>query len=469
MRPELSDYATIEWERVLVLEQDATRAPRLGAILSARGNDCIVAASVEQAVDCLSSEGLDLVIANVSGSESVELCRRALEARPDVPVIVLDDTGLVQMAVDAMRAGAYDYLTLPVDDRVLGLAIQGALEHRRLRRDVARLRRVVGEMGGVDLIGASDVMRALRSAVERVAPTDATVLIGGESGTGKEVVARALHAGSRRANAPFVAVNCAALPESLLESELFGHTKGAFTGATSVTKGLFMRAAGGTLLMDEVADMPVGLQPKLLRVLQDRRVRPVGGEREVPVDVRIMAATNRDLRALVAEGLFRQDLFHRLNVIEIELPPLRARGTDLVLMARHCLDRLAERGRAEPLRLTPAAARALLAYDWPGNVRELENCMERAVALAKGPRIEADDLPAHVREVRERRSVISAKDPTELVPLEEVERRYVLRVLSAVGGNKSLAAQILGVDRKTLYRRLDAYRMAETELPPAPA
>jgi two-component system response regulator HydG len=425
-----------------------------------------VVVSVSGAVERLATEGLDVVIANVPGTEVLELCRRARETCPDVPVIVVGDSGVVPVAVAAMRAGAYDYLEPPLDDRGLGRAIQRALEHRRSNRDLSRLRRTVGGMGGGDLVGESRAMRALRSAVRRIAPTEASVLIGGESGTGKEVVARALHAGSRRSAAQFVAINCAALPESLLESELFGHTKGAFTGATSAARGLFVRADGGTLLLDEVGDMPMGLQPKLLRVLQERKIRPVGADRELPVDVRILAATNRDLRALVAEGRFREDLFHRLNVIELDLPPLRTRGRDLLLMARDYLNQLATRAKVRPLELTPAAINALLAYDWPGNVRELQNCMERAVALTTGPLIDADDLPERVRRGRERWSASGAHDPRALLPLRDVERRHVLSVLAAVGGNKSLAALILGMDRKTLYRRLEVYRTQDATLPP---
>jgi two-component system response regulator HydG len=283
------------------------------------------------------------------------------------------------------------------------------------------------------------------------------VLITGESGTGKEVVARALHRRGRRKNGPFVAVNCAALPETLLESELFGHARGAFTDARSARSGLFVQANGGTLFLDEITEMPLALQPKLLRALQERVVRPLGGEGEVPFDVRLVTATNRDLETAVEEGRFRGDLFFRVNVIHVPLPPLRARGGDILLLAQRFLGEYGARSSKQVTGLSPQAAERLLAYSWPGNVRELENCIERAIALAQHDHILPDDLPEKVRAYRRSHVLVASDDPAELVPLEEVERRYILRVMEAVGGNKSQAAQVLGLGRKTLYRKLEAY------------
>jgi two-component system response regulator HydG len=283
------------------------------------------------------------------------------------------------------------------------------------------------------------------------------VLITGETGTGKEVVARALHRRGRRRERPFVAVNCAAMPEPLLESELFGHARGAFTDARTARTGLFVQAHGGTLFLDEIADLPLGLQPKLLRALQERTVRPVGADAVVPFDVRLVTATNRDLESAVEERRFREDLYFRINVIHIELPPLRARGSDVLLLAQHYVDHYAARSGKRVTGLSPAAAERLLTYAWPGNVRELQNCVERAVALTQYERIAVDDLPEKIRSYRRSHVLVASDDPSELVPMEEVERRYVLRVIEAVGGNKTLAARILGFDRKTLYRKLERY------------
>jgi DNA-binding NtrC family response regulator len=293
--------------------------------------------------------------------------------------------------------------------------------------------------------------------VARIADTDVSVLITGESGTGKEVIARALHQGGRRASGPFVAVNCSAMPEALLESELFGHTRGAFTDAREARTGLFVQAKGGTLLLDEIGEMPLALQPKLLRALQERKVRPVGANVEIPFDARIVAATNRDLEEAIEAKRFREDLFFRLNVIQLALPPLRSRQADVLPLAQHFLTTFARRAHRDMTGIAPAAAEKLVAYSWPGNVRELQNCLERAVTLARFEQIVVDDLPEKVRDHRASHVLVTSDDPAELVPMEEVERRYILRVLEAVGGNKTAAARILGIERKTLYRKLERW------------
>ena len=282
-----------------------------------------------------------------------------------------------------------------------------------------------------------------------------SVLVTGESGTGKELVARALHAGGRRARGPFVAVNCAAVPEPLLESELFGHVRGAFTDAKEARAGLFQQAAGGTLFLDEIGDMPLPLQPKLLRALQERTVRPIGGSQEIPVDVRIVAATNRDLEEAIEDRRFREDLYFRINVVQLPLPALRARGGDVLELAQHFVARFASRAGKSVVGISPAAAERLLAYSWPGNVRELQNCVERAVALTRYDHIAVDDLPEKIRDYRRSHVLVTSDDPSELVPMEEVERRYILRVMEAVQSNKTAAARILGYDRKRLYRKLE--------------
>jgi len=292
------------------------------------------------------------------------------------------------------------------------------------------------------------------------------VLVRGESGTGKELVAQALHKRGRRTAGPFVAVNCAAMPETLLESELFGHARGAFTDAKSARTGLFVQADHGTLFLDEIGTMPLGLQPKLLRALQQRTVRPVGSDTEVPFDVRLVAATNADLEAAVEAGTFREDLFFRINVIPIEVPPLRRRGNDVLLLAQRFLEEFASQAQKPVRGLTSAAAEKLLGYSWPGNVRELRNCIERAVALTRFEQLTVEDLPDKVRDAKRPAVLLAADDPSELVPMEEVERRYILRVLEAAGGNKASAARILGLDRKTLYRKLERWGAEGTATAP---
>jgi len=309
-----------------------------------------------------------------------------------------------------------------------------------------------------ELVGESTAMRRVYDLIHQVSRTSASVLITGESGTGKELVARALHRLSDRQQGPFVAINCAAMPATLLESELFGHVKGAFTDAKEASTGLLLQASGGTLFMDEVGEMPLDMQPKLLRVLQERRMRPIGGDSEVEFDTRIISSTNRSLDQCVDNVKFRGDLFYRINVVRIDVPPLRARGNDILLLAQHFLDRTAgETGKAVS-GITAAAARRLSDYDWPGNVRELENAIERAVTLTKYEELVVDDLPEKIRGYESQSLVISGDRPEEMPTLDEVAHRYIRRVLRAVDGNKTRAAKILGLDRRTLYRRLDRLR-----------
>jgi len=306
-------------------------------------------------------------------------------------------------------------------------------------------------------VGESREMRRVADLVSRVAPSDTSVLIVGESGTGKEVVARALHAQSGR-KGPFLAINCAAVPESLLESELFGHVKGAFTDARAQRAGLFVEANHGTLFLDEIGDMPLGMQAKLLRVLQERKVRPVGSSEEIPFDARILAATNQDLESAVANRTFREDLFYRINVVRIDIPPLRARREDILPLAQHFLMAAARRS-AKPVKgFGEPVAEVLLAYEWPGNIRELENCIERAVALAQFDELTVDDLPTKLRGSRTEEVFSASHDPNDLLPMHVVEERYLRKVLSAVRGNKTLAAKLLGFDRRTLYRKLERWR-----------
>ena len=311
-------------------------------------------------------------------------------------------------------------------------------------------------------------MKRVAELISRVAQSDASVLIHGETGTGKELVARALHAASSRAQGPFVAINCAAVPANLLESELFGHARGAFTDAKQQRQGLFVQASGGTLFLDEIGEMPLEMQAKLLRALQERRVRPVGSNVEVEFDSRMVAATHRDLDVDVEKKRFREDLFYRINVVKIDVPPLRERGSDVLQLASFFLRKFAERSGRGKLSLSPQAAERILSYNWAGNVRELENAMERATALARLDQITVEDLPERVRSYRADRFVLSADDPKEVLSLEEIERRYIYRVIKILGGNKARAAELLGLDRRTLYRRLEKYEgRGDSRHPPA--
>jgi two-component system response regulator HydG len=370
----------------------------------------------------------------------------------------------METAVAAIRAGAYDFLTKPFDTEQLVLILERAVQLRGLREEVKRLRGAATPAGPfAEIIGESPAMRRVFDLVSRIADSDASILIAGETGTGKELIARAIHQAGRRRDDPLVALNCAAVPETLLESELFGHVKGAFTDARATRKGLFVQAEGGTLFLDEIDGMAVPLQAKLLRALQERRVRPVGGDEEIPVDVRIIAASNHDLEEAAERGNFRRDLLYRINVIAVDLPPLRMRGNDVLLLAQQFTRGFAERSGKRVLGLSSGAAEKLLDYSWPGNVRELQNCIERAVALTTYEQLTSEDLPEKIRDCRRSHAAVFIGDPSELVPLAEVERRYILRVLEAAGGNKKLAAQVLGLDRKTLYRKLEQYTTGTSE------
>ncbi len=455
--------------RVLLVDDDVLLAESLELGLRRRSCEVTSRTSAGDALRALEVDEYDVVITdlNMAGISGIELCERVVANRPDVPVIVLTAFGSLDSAVAAIRAGAYDFINKPVDLDVLAIAIERAAAHRRLREEVKRLRLETGRLPRFDeLVGQSLAMQSAYDLIERVAASDATVLISGESGTGKEVVAHAIHARSHRRSGPFVAINCAAMPEALLESELFGHTRGAFTDAKTAEPGLFSRAKRGTIFLDEVGDMPLGLQPKLLRVLQERRVRPVGGREEVPIDVRVIAATNRDLDSAIEEGRFREDLYYRINVVHIPLPPLRARVGDILPLAQHFLSYFSSRADKKVVGLAPAAAEKLVAYAWPGNVRELQNSMERAVALTRFEQVVVDDLPEKIRDYRRSHVLVAGDDPSELVPLEAVERRYIARVMEVVGGNKTAAARILGIDRKRLYRMLERL---EVEVPKASA
>jgi two-component system response regulator AtoC len=448
-------------QRILIIDDDESMCELLELELGRHGLDVTCATTSTDALAVFDEQEFDAVLTDVrmSGQSGVELCAEMVGRREDVPVVVATAYADTETAVAAIRAGAYDFVTKPFDIDDLLLTIERAVRHRALRQEVKRLRQAVGDAPRFDdILGESPAMIATRDLVARLGETETTALITGESGTGKELVAKALHAGSLRRSGPFVAVNCAAMPEALLESELFGHVKGAFTDARASRQGLFVKARGGTIFLDEIAEMPQGMQVKLLRVLQERTVRPVGGDEEQTFDARIVAATNREIELEVEQRRFREDLFYRINVVRIHVPPLRARGSDVLLLARGFIARYAAQSGRPVVGLTGAVAEKLVSYPWPGNVRELQNCIERAVALARLDHLGVEDLPERVRDYRRAPVEIESSNPTELPSMEEVENRYIARVITAVGGNKTLAAQVLGFDRRTLYRKLERVR-----------
>jgi DNA-binding NtrC family response regulator len=446
--------------RILVVDDDKATCRLMALSLQGANHVVETAGSVAQAQELARSFEPQVVLTdlNMAGKSGLELCRDFADRWPDVPVIVVTAFGSMESAIEAMRVGAYDFVNKPYDVESLLLVVERALRHHTLRSEVKRLRAAVGQAGwGDSIIGNSSKVLELRSLLERLSKTEATVLVMGETGTGKEVAARTLHDHGARRNGPFVAINCSALPESLLESELFGHVKGAFTDAHTRRSGVFVQADKGTLLLDEIGELPMPVQAKLLRALEERRVRPVGGDTEVPFDARIIASTHRDLEQAVQLGSFREDLFYRLNVVQVTVPPLRSRGGDVLLLAQHFLRRFAGQSRPEVVGLSEGAAMRLVDYPWPGNVRELRNAIERAVALTAFDHVRAEDLPERIARFEPRHVLVAGDDIAELVPLEEVEKRYILRVLQAAGGNKSLAAQTLRVSRRTLYRKLEEY------------
>ncbi len=446
--------------RLLLVDDDVSVCDVVSETLRHREFDVVCANSAADALVALECEDFDAVISDLKmpGMSGLEFCQRAHARWPGLPVILVTAFGSMETAVAAIRAGAYDFISKPIQMQELMLTLTRALEHRQLKEENQRLRDTVARRGTpTAMIGQSPAMQDVYSMLERLADTDATVLITGESGTGKELVAQALHQRSPRRNGPLVAFNCAAVPDTMLESEMFGHARGAFTDAKASRKGLFTQANGGTLFLDEIGEMPLATQVKLLRALQERKVRPVGGDKEVSFDARVISATSRDLETEVAEQRFREDLYYRINVVRIHMPPLRARGTDILLLAEHFVARFSEHASKPVHGIATAAADKLLSYNWPGNVRELQNCMERAVALTAGQSITLQDLPEHIRSFEGKHFVIPLENPMELLPMEEVEKRYILQVLQAVHGSKTEAATALGFDRRTLYRKLKNY------------
>jgi len=452
-----------EKSTILVVDDDHAHRTMLNTLISGWGYAVSEADDGSSAVEKVKETTFDLVLMDVrmvkiSGLEALETIKAH---NPAIPVIIMTAYSSVETAVEALKQGAHDYLTKPLDFDKLRLTIDRAMEHTRLKEENRLLRETLGhQFDTQNIIGNSPKMIKLLETVAQVAPSEATVLISGESGTGKELIAGAIHFNSLRKKGPFVKINCAAITETLLESELFGHEKGAFTGADRRKEGRFSQAHGGTLLLDEVGEMSLMMQVKLLRALQEREFNRVGGESTIQVDVRVIAATNKNLKDQINEGAFREDLYYRLNVVELEVPPLSDRKEDIPLLTQHFLELFAAKNRKEIKGFTPRAMDNLIRYDWPGNVRELMNAVERGVVLSRSSYLDVPDFPFMKDSMLQNDQ--DSTTPAKLsmqgdVPLEKIEKTAILKTLEAANGNKSEAARRLGITRKTLHKKLKAY------------
>jgi two-component system response regulator AtoC len=439
---------------LLVVDDDQVARELLAETLGREGYRVRVAGGGEEALRLAGAEPFDMALVDLRmpDLDGLGVLKQLAMIQPDLPVVILTAFATIETAIEAVNAGAFDYLSKPFRMEEIKIVVRRTLDARRLARENLQYRQELGaRYGFAGLVGQSHQMAEIYKLIARMAALDTTVLIEGETGTGKELVARAIHGASGRAARPFVVVDCAALPETLFESELFGHERGSFTGAFAARRGLLETSTGGTCFIDEIGELTAPLQAKLLRTLQERSIRRVGGNDAIPVDVRVVVATNRDLRKLVGDGGFRDDLYYRLNVVTITLPPLRERASDVPLLAQHFLEIFARRSGRAVKRLAPEALALLTTYRWPGNVRELEHVIERATALSSAETLLPDDFPPHLREERDR----APRLPAEGMTLEEVKRWYVNKVLEESGGNKLRAAELLGIDRRTLYRILE--------------
>jgi DNA-binding NtrC family response regulator len=457
--------------QLLIVDDEPEMVENSARLLALAGHQCLTTTAAHEALALVESKRPDVLLIDLKmpDIEGLELLRRAHQIDPDLPVIVITAFASIESAVGAVKEGAFDYLPKPFTGEQLRVAVDRALRHRALQRENRNLRQQLQEALGLEnIIGRSPVMVRIFELIKKAARSEANILVLGESGTGKELVARAIHANSERASQPFVAVDCASLPEHLLESELFGHEKGAFTGAVKTKSGLIEMADRGTLFLDEIGELPLALQSKFLRALQERKIRRVGGTGLIDVDMRVVSATNRNLREEIAKGRFREELYYRINVIAIELPSLRDRSGDVPLLTQAFLKKY---GRGQPFALDEAALAALESYDWPGNVRELQNVVERACALADGPTVRRRDLPDYVVRaaaapatplttdglpaVRTELPLKRAKDQW----METLEGSYLRALLEHHQGNISAAAKAAGIDRKTFHRLINKYRL----------
>jgi two-component system response regulator HydG len=460
--------------RLLVVDDEAGILDSLRILLKNNGFDVIAVQGGRAGLEALLERQPDIVLSDIKMPKvsGIDILRAARERDPELPVILMTAQAELQSAIQAVNQGAFYYVQKPFANDDLVAICRRAAEYRALRSENRELKREIrrrDRSAVAQPIGGSPLFAEVLSLAKQVARTESTVLIQGESGTGKEVIARFIHELSERSEGPFLSINCGALPESLLESELFGHVKGSFTGAVRDKQGLFAAARAGTFFLDEIAEIPPSTQVKLLRVLQEREILPVGATEAVPVDVRMIAATNRDLEREIRAGRFRSDLYYRLNVIALYLPPLRQRREDIPLLAENFLERIAAARAESPKRLSAAALDALMVYEWPGNVRELENALERAVVLTPGREIEVSALPERI--VSPARQPLAAERVPQNPTLEVIERAYISWVLQAEGGNKTRAAEVLGIDPSTLYRKLAKYESESGtahETPPRP-
>ena len=453
--------------KVLVVEDDEVLRQLIHEVLSDQGFEVETVDSGEEGLRRMDEEVYDVILLdiNLPGMDGLEVLRRTPSRQPEAQIVIMTAFGTVDTAVTAMKLGAFDYVNKPFSTEELLLTLQRALEERHMRKELARLRqRAQGGGTAVEIVGKSPAIMRVIDMIARVAPSRATVLVTGGTGTGKELVARAIHEASDRSSQPFMPINCSAIPENLLESELFGHMKGAFTGAVQNKKGLFEEASGGTVFLDEISTMSMSLQPKLLRVLQEYVVMRVGGRQPIPVNIRLIAATNVDLKERVDRGEFREDLFYRLNVFPIDVPPLTERRSDIPLLANYFIRKYSDLYSIDPPKLPSATLDAMMRYDWPGNVRELENMIERAVVLhaSGGSATVGFELPDPNGKPQEGSDILDEAESKRWA-LEDLEREYIFRVLENVRWKKTEAADILGIDRRTLYRKLKRYESESSD------
>ena len=449
-------------ETILIVDDEKNYLVVLEALLGPEGYEILTSGSAQDAIDLIRESDLDLIITDMKmpGTSGMELLEESKKIKPDLPVIMMTAYGTIEMAVEAMKKRAYDYITKPFQNEELKLTVKKALENYQLVKENRRLSEALSDRYKYrNIIGKSKAMQEIYEMIGKVAQSKASVFISGASGTGKELIAKAIHYDSPRKDRPFISVNCGALTETLLESELFGHEKGAFTGAVNMKKGRFELADGGTLFLDEVGDMPPPLQVKLLRVLQEMEFERVGGTKTIKVDVRVLSASNRNIKEDVAEGNFREDLFYRLNVINIEVPSLRERTEDIRLLVDHFVEKYRQDEGGERIELSPEAWKILYGYSWPGNVRELENIIERAVVLSADRVVGPEDLPAELSERREEVDVerfIPLDAPLQKT-LEQIEEKLIRRALDQCDNVQSQAAEILGISRHVMNYKMNKY------------
>ncbi len=460
----MDDLSKAQNIKILIIDDDVKMLELLEKVLLRKGYLVEVTSKPREALEKFESDGFDIVVTDINMPEinGLEILRQIKSISPNIIVIMITAFATVSSAVESMKLGAYDYIIKPFNMEEFVLIIQRAAEQVELKKEVEFLRKEIQQRYSFgNIIGKSPQMQRVFNLIKQVANTNSNVIIYGKSGTGKELVAKAIHYNSPRKDKPFIAVNCSAIPESLLESELFGHEKGAFTGAVSSRKGLFEEANGGTIFLDEIGDMSLAMQAKLLRVLEEKEIRAVGSDKPKKVDVRVIAATHKDLEKAVKEGTFREDLFYRLNVIPIYLPELRERVEDIPLLVEYFLKKYNEEAKKN-VRISKEALACMMKYSWPGNVRELENLIERLVVLSTGDEIRVEDLPEHIR-VCKAETIVEELTLGDKITLEELEKRYILKVLRETGWHKSNAAKILGIDRRTLYRKIEEYKLEEPE------